>query len=284
VKTNVKWMLLVVGAVAMASCPFAAMAAEKPEGVFTLFRVLVGHSRASEGGAADVLVIPGPFVFVGRSPEQDARNVLQLIDSLKTSYGLAEVTLSGTSFGQLTSGKEVEVPVPGSGLRVGVTLLDFDATKAAYAVKLTKAGEPSSEAKVVVMRNERGLIGTRDGPEAPYVFLGIEPVRYPKLDVQAPAVMPKLIHQVQPVYPPEARKAGIDGVVLLEATIGTDGTVQGLRPFRSEPMGLTEAAEAAVRQWRYEPARNAAGKPVAVGYTVTVSFMLDRSKPPATKK
>jgi TonB family protein len=283
VRTKLKWALLVVGTVSMVACPFAAIA-EEPAGVFTLFRVLVGQPSASEGGAADVLVIPGPYVFVGRSAEQDARDVLQLIDSLKTSYGLADVTLSGTSFEQLSPRKEVEVPVPGAGLRVGVTLLDFDATKAAYAVKLTKAGEPSSEAKVVVMRNERGLIGTRDGPEAPYVFLAIEPLSYPQRKVQAPAVMPKLIHRVRPVYPEQARKARIDGVVLLEATIGTDGTVQGLKPFRSEPMGLTEAAMEAVRQWRYEPARDAAGNPVDAKMTVTVSFMLDRSTPPEAKK
>ena len=281
-RTNLKWALPVFGAVAMASCPFAAMA-EAPAGVFTLFRLLVGQPRASDTHGAEVLVIPGPFVFVGRSPEQDARDVLQLIDSLKTSYGLADVTLSGTSFEQLSPGKEVEVPVPGSDLGIGVTLLDFDATKAAYAVKLTKAGEPSSEAKVVVTRNERGLIGTRDGPEAPYVFLAIEPVMYPKLDLQAPAVMPKLIHRVQPVYPEEARKAWFVGVVILEATIGTDGTVQGLMPLRSEPMGLTEAAEAAVRQWRYEPARDEAGKPVETTLTITISFVLDHGATAAKK-
>jgi hypothetical protein len=204
-RTKAKVALLVVAAISMAACPFVAASEEGPDAVFTLFRVLVGQAQTSEGGAANVLVIPGPFAFLGRSPEQDARDVLQLIDSLKKSYSLAEVTLSGTSFERMTPGAEVEVPVPGSDIRLGVTLVDFDATKALYAVKLTKVGEPSSQSKVVVMRNERGLVGTRDGPQAPYVFLGIEPLSYPKREVHAPAVMPKLVSKVQPVYPPEAR-------------------------------------------------------------------------------
>jgi TonB family protein len=66
-------------------------------------------------------------------------------------------------------------------------------------------------------------------------------------------------------------------VVVLECAIGADGVVREMKPVRSEPMGLTEAAMDAVRQWRYEPARNAAGKPMSVVYTVTISFRLDRS-------
>jgi protein TonB len=274
VRTKAKLALLVVGALSIAACPFFAMAAEEPPGVFTLIRVLVGQAQAGEAGPAHVLVVPGPFVVLGKSPEQDARDVLQLIDRLKTSYGLASVTLSDTSFESMAPGTEVKVPVPGSAIGVGVTLLDSDATKAAYAVKLTKAGEPPSQTKVVVVRNERGLIGTRDGPEAPYVFLAIEPVGYPSPGAPMPAVMPKLLTRVQPVYPEQARKARIQGVVILEATIGTDGGVHDVKAFRSEPMGLTEAAEAAVKQWRYEPAKNAAGQPVTTVYAVTFSFRL----------
>jgi outer membrane biosynthesis protein TonB len=43
-------------------------------------------------------------------------------------------------------------------------------------------------------------------------------------------------------------------------------------------MGLTEAAIEAVDQWRYEPAKDASGRPVDAVLTVTISFLLDRSK------
>jgi TonB family protein len=274
VSAKVKLGLLLLGAISIVACPLAATGAEQPEGVFTLFRVLVGQPQASEGGPARVLVIPGPFIFLGKSAEQDARDVLQLMDRLKASYGLAEVSIANTSPEAMTPQKEAGIPVPGGDLSVVVTLLDFDATKAAYRVRLTKRGEQPSETTIVVNRGERGLIGTRDGSLAPYLFLTIEPLSYPAHETNAPAVMPKLITKVQPTYPPDARMARVAGVVILEATIGTDGAVHHLRAFRSEPMGLTEAAMEAVKQWRYDPAKDASGKPVEAVMNVTISFML----------
>jgi TonB family protein len=282
-KPMVKLGLLLLVMVSIVACPLAAMAGEK-EGVFTVFRVLVGQPQSGEGGQAHVLAVPGPFVFLGKSPEQDAKDVLQVMDRLKASYGLAQVSIAGTSAVMMTPQKEVPVAVPGtkeaavsvpgSDIRVGVTLLDSDATKAAYAVTLTRTGEPSSQSKVVVIRGERGLIGTRDGAAAPYVFLTIEPLAYPAHDGKPLPVIPKLVDKVNPVYPEDARKARVAGVVILEATVGADGTVTAVKPVRSEPMGLTEAALAAVRQWRYEPARDAAGKAVETTLLVTINFLL----------
>jgi outer membrane biosynthesis protein TonB len=53
--------------------------------------------------------------------------------------------------------------------------------------------------------------------------------------------------------------------------------VRDIRTVGSEPMGLTQAAMDAVKQWRFEPARTASGKPVEVYTTVTISFLLDRA-------
>ena len=63
---------------------------------------------------------------------------------------------------------------------------------------------------------------------------------------------PTVVQRVPPVYPPEARTARVQGVVILEATIGTTGEVSDVEVLRSVPL-LDEAAVAAVRQWRYEP-------------------------------
>ncbi len=283
-KTAAKFGLLVLVAVSFAACPFVASAGEESKGVDTLFRALVGKPVTAETGPAHVLVVPGPFVFLGKSPEQDARDVLQLMERLKAGYGLAEVTIGATSFQSLKPQEEFEVPMQGGDVGVRVSLLDFDTTKAAYRVTLTKRGEQPTATTVVVNRGERGLIGTHDGSEAPYLFLDVEPLEpYTKLSSAPPAVMPKLIHRVQPVYPEDARKACVDGVVILQATVGTDGAVHDLKAFRSEPMGLTEAALAAVKQWRYAPASDAAGKPIEAKLYVTVSFMLDRSKPAKAK-
>ena len=87
--------------------------------------------------------------------------------------------------------------------------------------------------------------------------------------VRAPA---KIVH-VPPKYPGLARSAGIEGIVILEATIGEDGTVRNVRVLRSTPL-LDEAAAEAVRQWRFTPTL-LNGQPVSVLMTVTVAFALD---------
>jgi TonB family protein len=83
---------------------------------------------------------------------------------------------------------------------------------------------------------------------------------------------PKLIKLVEPVYPDEAHKKGIEGVVILEAKIAEDGKVIDAMVLRSVP-GLDEAALAALKQWVYEP-MVIKGKPVKAIFTVTVRFTL----------
>lgn len=63
---------------------------------------------------------------------------------------------------------------------------------------------------------------------------------------------PRVIKRVEPVYPDSARRAGIVGVVVVEASIGADGKVGDVKVVQSIPE-LDEAALAAVRQWEYAP-------------------------------
>lgn len=85
---------------------------------------------------------------------------------------------------------------------------------------------------------------------------------------------PERIQYVAPTYPPIAQRAGVDGIVIIEATIGVDGRVVNARILRSRPL-LDEAALAAVRQWTYTPT-TLNGVPVPVIMTVTVNFQLQR--------
>jgi TonB family protein len=84
---------------------------------------------------------------------------------------------------------------------------------------------------------------------------------------------PKRIRHVTPVYPADARAAGVSGVVILEVTIDTDGHVTNPRIIRGIPM-LNQAAVAAVFQWQYTPTQ-VNGVPTPVQMTVTVNFVLD---------
>jgi protein TonB len=82
----------------------------------------------------------------------------------------------------------------------------------------------------------------------------------------------RLIRQVNPVYPPIAKIARIQGIVELHAIIGRDGSIENLQVV-SGPPSLVEAAQNAVRQWRYKPTY-LGGQPVEVETTITVRFTL----------
>jgi TonB family protein len=79
-----------------------------------------------------------------------------------------------------------------------------------------------------------------------------------------------LIYKVQPVYPHAARTQRLEGTVVLEVTIGEDGTPQGLKVISGLPV-LAQAAMSAVQQWRYQPSL-LNGKPVAVQKQITIVF------------
>ncbi len=81
-----------------------------------------------------------------------------------------------------------------------------------------------------------------------------------------------LIRKVQPNYPPLARQARIQGVVVLQAQISKDGTIQNLQLISGHPM-LAPAAIEAVKQWRYKPYL-LNGEPVEVDTQVQVNFTL----------
>lgn len=100
-------------------------------------------------------------------------------------------------------------------------------------------------------------------------------VRQQALRVGEDIAEPTLVHRVNPEYPEEARKAGIEGAVVLEVTIDQQGDVRHVEVVRSLDPVLDQAAVAAVSQWRYNPSLYG-GTPVAVIATITVVFELVR--------
>ena len=76
---------------------------------------------------------------------------------------------------------------------------------------------------------------------------------------------PRKVRDVPAVYPEAARQANVRGIVIMQITVGPDGSVTAARPLRSIPM-LDAAAIEAVKQWQYEPT----GRTTPVTLTVTV--------------
>jgi protein TonB len=117
-----------------------------------------------------------------------------------------------------------------------------------------------------------GIVGGVDGappppppPPPPPVLAPPAPVR-----VGGEITAPRLVHRVDPVYPPLAQQALVQGVVILEATVDRGGRVNDIRVLRSHSF-LEDAAVTAVRQWVYEPLM-LNGQPQPFVLTVTVSF------------
>jgi protein TonB len=95
------------------------------------------------------------------------------------------------------------------------------------------------------------------------------------MQLTAEMTRPVLIHQVKPRYTEPARRAGVQGVVILEAIIDERGNVSNVRVLRGLPMGLDREAVEAVKQWKYRPAL-LNGRPVRVYFTLTVTFTIQR--------
>jgi len=83
---------------------------------------------------------------------------------------------------------------------------------------------------------------------------------------------PKLLHIEEPQYPPLAKKTRLEGVVVVEATVTADGTVEKVKVISGPPL-LTEAATEAVSHWKYEPTY-LNGQPVPVILTARITFSL----------
>jgi protein TonB len=84
---------------------------------------------------------------------------------------------------------------------------------------------------------------------------------------------PLKVKGVAPLYPTMAKQSRIQGVVILEATIGTDGKVKEVKVARSAKF-FDDAAVSAVRNWEYKPTM-VDGQAVQVIITIPVNFTLD---------
>ena len=84
---------------------------------------------------------------------------------------------------------------------------------------------------------------------------------------------PTVLIRYKPVYSEEAKKARIEGVVVLSAIVRKDGTIEVLKVVRSLDGGLDENAVRAIKQWKFRPGMKD-GIPVDVALNVEVNFSL----------
>jgi len=111
-----------------------------------------------------------------------------------------------------------------------------------------------------------GVLGGVPGGTGP--GMGDEPLR-----VGGEVKAPLLLNKVEPGYPEAARKARMEGVVIIEAIITAHGSVEEVKILKSVNPLLDASAQRAVSQWKYRPA-TLNGRAVRVYLTVTVTFNL----------
>jgi len=136
-------------------------------------------------------------------------------------------------------------------------------TEAAPVESANAASATTTDTKGVVGGVAGGHVGGVIGSH------GTEP-----LPVNQVANPPLLLSRVTPDYPRQARRQGVEGLVVLEAILNLEGQIEDdIKVLQSVPL-LDDAAVQALRRWRFRPARDHTNQPVRVILEVPVRFVL----------
>ena len=87
------------------------------------------------------------------------------------------------------------------------------------------------------------------------------------------ATPPTVLSRVEPQYTQEARLARLNGTVVLQTVVKNDGTVDVIRVVRGLPLGLTDSAVEALKQWKFRPGKKD-GQDVDVALNIEINFNL----------
>ena len=117
--------------------------------------------------------------------------------------------------------------------------------------------------------------GSISPPHSPDIV--IQGTRPSRVRVPQGVTQGMVISKVQPIYPPDAKAARIQGSVSIGALIAKDGSIQSERLISGHPL-LAPSAMDAVKQWKYRPYL-LNGQAVEVDTQVTINFALMSSGP-----
>jgi TonB family protein len=190
------------------------------------------------------------------------------IDSAPTDVGPSNVKIVPDQIGAGPSNVDIATAPAGVGpsaVVIGVPHATNGQPKSFFKIDIDDASSPNTIVKVLtpaVVQTPQTTTQTNTRTDAVLV------------QIQSSDLAGNRDKFVEPVYPPDAKAAGIQGTVTLDAIIGKDGTISSLK-LVSGPPELTKAAWEAVKQWTYKPYL-LNGDPVSVATTITVTFALSK--------
>ncbi len=264
-----------------------------PEGLKTAFAVLVGFPSADRAPGNDTFLVPGTVIPLtdesASSGDRDRRPIVErslsfsrAAEKLWSTFRLdpARRTQLGKTESVLP-GKPLELPtIAEANIRMTATLLKYDNTNATFRVVFRQGEKVLADSTPTVARGGRAVVGGMDGTAAPYFFVFIEPEAAAESQGKKSSSLPpdvtepNPVSKVPPVYPVGAKEDKVQGTVILDVVIDERGNVVEASALQDPDARLTQAAIEAVRQWKFQPALDGAGKPIKVHASITFNFKL----------
>jgi TonB family protein len=163
----------------------------------------------------------------------------------------------------------------------GIGVFDADALERRL-MKLTQNSPRIGNIRRAVLVVLSLVLAAGAGASALALHLSLDPAAVagdgtsnpPPHSIRPDVLVNNVISKVSPVYPPEAKKARIQGTVVLNVVIGKSGAVENLK-VESGPQELQQSALDAVRQWKYKPFL-LNGDPIEVESTIKVFYTLKK--------
>ena len=267
---------IVAGLVGFCVAPLAL--AKPGDRLGTRVILYVGHPPAADASTDGALLRPATLIVLETQGVEGAARMMRLQDELKAAYRLERLEFQYDKELDLKLGVAQSAPSPAPGVDVSLKLVDVDEASGTYAVRLGETGKQPVETTITVKRGSYSIVGGRNGPQAPYFFVFVRPSTIAEEAEEAKwegKTRPTVIQKAQPKYPEEARSAKLMDVVVLELDIDASGTVAGAGVLEGTVPTLVEAARSAALQWKFEPAKDAAGKPFASKCVLTIAFKLE---------
>lgn len=256
-------------------------AQESSDLVVTMLSLMVGTPNTAATEAAGTLLVSGTVIpvegeAVNTESELRPKVPMDIGGKLKKALRLEYVAPRYSLLRPLELEQRVELhrPSDDTPIRIFTTLLGFNTELATYRIEFFDGSTVLSDSNVSVRMGKRAVVGALDGEAAPYLFLVLEPKLIGPIPLPKDTSNPQLLESVIPMYPKGAKDAKIQGVVIVQGVIQTDGTVTDLTIVRSDSPLLEKAALDAVAKNRYQPARDSEGNPIATEYTTTLNFRL----------